>query len=95
MAAGAELDASKPTRRDDADPVGIVDLYSVAQDGVLRATPDGDATPEEFESTDFSREAVVLPNRSVIIYVGPLRAGTYAFFGDFHRNTAQGRLLAE
>ena len=60
----------------------------------LRVT-NSDATPEEFESTDFSREAVVLPNRSVVVYVGPLRAGTYTFFGDFHRNTAQGRLLAE
>lgn len=54
-----------------------------------------DATPEEFESTDFSRETVVLPKHSVVIYIGPLRAGTYVFFGDFHRDTAQGRLLVQ
>lgn len=54
-----------------------------------------DATPEEFESTDFNRESVVLPNRSIIVFIGPLRAGTYGFFGDFHRDTAQGRLIVE
>ncbi len=54
-----------------------------------------DATPEEFESTDFSRETVVLPNRSIVVYVGPLHSGTYGFFGDFHRDTAHGRLIVE
>lgn len=54
-----------------------------------------DDTPEEFESTDFSRETVVLPNHTVVVYVGPLRAGTYGFFGDFHRDTAQGRLIVQ
>lgn len=54
-----------------------------------------DDTPEEFESTDFNRETVVLPKRSITVYVGPLHAGTYGFFGDFHRDTAQGRLIVE
>ena len=54
-----------------------------------------DATPEEFESTDFNRETVVLPHRSVLVFIGPLRAGKYGFFGDFHRDTAQGRLIVE
>lgn len=54
-----------------------------------------DSTPEEFESTDFNRESVVLPNRSIVVYVGPLHAGTYGFFGDFHRDTAHGRLIVQ
>ncbi len=54
-----------------------------------------DATPEEFESTDFNRETVILPNHSAVIFVGPLHAGTYGFFGDFHRDTAQGRLIVQ
>lgn len=54
-----------------------------------------DDTPEEFESTDFSREVVVLPKRTITVFVGPLHAGTYGFFGDFHRATAQGRLIVE
>jgi hypothetical protein len=54
-----------------------------------------DATPEEFESTDFNRESIVLPGRSIVVFVGPLRAGTYGFFGDFHRDTAYGRIVVE
>ena len=54
-----------------------------------------DATPEEFESTDFNRETIVLPGHRVTVYIGPLRAGIYGFFGDFHRDTAQGRLIVE
>jgi curli biogenesis system outer membrane secretion channel CsgG len=54
-----------------------------------------DATPEEFESTEFNREKIVLPNSTISVYVGPLKAGRYAFFGDFHQDTAQGALIAE
>lgn len=54
-----------------------------------------DATPEEFESTEFNREKIVLPNSTISVYVGPLKAGRYAFFGDFHQATAQGALIAE
>lgn len=54
-----------------------------------------DATPEEFESTDFNREKIVLPNSTITVFVGPLRAGNYGFFGDFHQDTAKGRLIAE
>ncbi|HLZ96682.1 MAG TPA: cupredoxin domain-containing protein [Steroidobacteraceae bacterium] len=60
----------------------------------LRVTNE-DGTPEEFESTDFNRETVVLPKRTILVFVGPLHAGTYGFFGDFHRDTAQGRLIVE
>jgi hypothetical protein len=54
-----------------------------------------DATPEEFESTDFNREKIVPANSSITVYVGPLNAGNYGFFGDFHQNTAKGRLIVE
>lgn len=54
-----------------------------------------DATPEEFESTDFNREKLVMPHGKITVYVGPLRKGTYRFFGDFHQATAQGRLIVE
>ncbi|MDA3913881.1 cupredoxin domain-containing protein [Oleiagrimonas sp.] len=54
-----------------------------------------DATPEEFESSDFNREKIVMPNAQITIYVGPLDAGHYKFFGDFHQNTAKGTLIVE
>lgn len=54
-----------------------------------------DASPEEFESTEFNREKIVLPNSTASVYVGPLKPGSYRFFGDFHQDTAQGRLIVE
>jgi hypothetical protein len=54
-----------------------------------------DATPEEFESNDFNREKIVMPNSSITVFIGPLKPGTYKFFGDFHQDTAQGRLIVE
>jgi plastocyanin len=54
-----------------------------------------DATPEEFESRELHREKVVPPGQQIIVIVGPLDAGTYRFFGDFHKDTAQGKLIAK
>jgi len=54
-----------------------------------------DPTPEEFESYSLNREKVVSGNGTITVYVGPLKPGTYKFFGDFHQDTAQGRLVAE
>ncbi len=54
-----------------------------------------DPTAEEFESTEFGREKVVLPHGTITVFVGPLKSGSYAFFGDFHAATAQGRLIVE
>jgi plastocyanin len=54
-----------------------------------------DATPEEFESHDFNREKVIPGNSKATVYIGPLAAGTYKFFGEFHEKTAQGRVVAK
>jgi plastocyanin len=54
-----------------------------------------DATPEEFESADLNREKVVVGNGTIIVLLGPLDAGKYHFFGDFHQETAQGELIAK
>lgn len=53
-----------------------------------------DATAEEFESHELNREKVVTGNASINVYVGPLKAGRYPYFGDFHQDTAQGVLIA-
>jgi hypothetical protein len=29
------------------------------------------------------------------VFVGPLRPGTYPYFGEFHMDTAKGTLIAE
>lgn len=54
-----------------------------------------DATPEEFESHTLNREKIISGNSKVIIFVGPLKPGTYEYFGDFHQATAQGRIIAK
>ena len=54
-----------------------------------------DATPEEFESHDLRREKIVPANSKAGLWIGPLPAGEYGFFGEFHEDTAQGRLIAE
>jgi plastocyanin len=54
-----------------------------------------DATPEEFESTELNREKIVVGKGTIVVFLGPLDAGRYPFFGDFHQETAQGVLIAK
>ena len=54
-----------------------------------------DPTPEEFESYELNREKVVTGNKQIIIYLGPLKMGSYKYFGDFHIKTAQGVIVAQ
>ncbi len=54
-----------------------------------------DSTPEEFESSDLNREKVVTGNKTITVMLGPLDAGKYHFFGDFHQETAQGDLVVK
>jgi plastocyanin len=53
-----------------------------------------DATAEEFESYELNREKVVPAKSQTTIFVGPLTPGRYPFFGDFHKDTAKGVLIA-
>jgi hypothetical protein len=52
------------------------------------------ATPSEFESADFNREKIVLPNSTITVFIGPLAKGSYKFFDDFHQATT-GVLIVE
>ncbi len=54
-----------------------------------------DASAEEFESYELNREKVVAGNSKIVVFVGPLRAGRYPFFGEFNMSTAKGTLIAE
>jgi len=54
-----------------------------------------DASPEEFESYELNREKVIMGGAKAIIFVGPLEAGVYPFFGEFNPKTAQGTLRVE
>ena len=54
-----------------------------------------DPTPEEFESHDLKREKVIAGKGQATINIGPLKPGTYKFFGEFNESTAQGRIIAK
>lgn len=45
------------------------------------------ATTAEFESADLDREKVVEANSEITVFLGPLDAGTYTYFDDFHHAT--------
>src|ERR1700756_2081965 len=54
-----------------------------------------DPTPEEFESIELRREKVVSGGDQITVYIGPLKAGRYEFFGDFNPTTARGHIIAK
>lgn len=54
-----------------------------------------DPTPEEFESHSLNREKIIPGNSKATIYFGPLKPGTYEVFGEFHQETAQGKIIAK
>jgi plastocyanin len=54
-----------------------------------------DATAEELESGELRRQKVVDAGQTISVFVGPLRPGTYEFFGDFNPKTARGRVVAK
>jgi len=68
-------------------------LQIPAQERVQLVIENRDATPEEFESHDLRREKIVPSKSQVSLWVGPLPAGEYGFFGEFHQDTAQGQLI--
>ena len=54
-----------------------------------------DDSNEEFESYDLNREKVVMGHSQTVIFIGPLKPGTYKFFGEFYPKTAQGKIYVE
>lgn len=54
-----------------------------------------DNSVEEFDSFDLNREKVIFPNKKAIIFIGPLPVGEYHFFGEYHPNSARGKVIVE
>lgn len=50
---------------------------------------------EEFESKELRKEKVLAPGASSFLVFQPLKPGSYKFFGEFHPDTAQGRIVAK
>ena len=52
-----------------------------------------DDSPEEFDSFDLNREKVIFAKSTATLFVGPLPKGTYYFFGEYHPDTAVGKVI--
>lgn len=50
---------------------------------------------EEFESKELKREKVIPAGQTVKITLGKLKKGVYKFFGDYHQDTAKGKITIE
>ena len=72
-----------------------VELKVPAGQRVKLTVHNQDSTAEEFESHDLNREKIVPPGAKVSIFVGPLKAGRYSFFGEYNEATAKGVVIAE
>jgi plastocyanin len=55
----------------------------------------GNAGPEEFESVELRKELVLAPGVTRTVVFAPLKPGVYLFFGEFHPETARGRIVAK
>jgi plastocyanin domain-containing protein len=62
---------------------------------VVLVVSNKDKAAEEFESRDLRIEKIVPAGKTVRVRIPALKKGTYAFFGDFHPKTAQGRIVAQ
>ena len=52
-----------------------------------------DSEPEEFEMHKPFREKIIPGNSKATITLGKLQAGEYEFFGEFHEDTAKGKII--
>jgi hypothetical protein len=74
------------------DPVEVVVPANV---GMQVQVTNADPSAIEFESFDLHRERVVQPGQTITVYLPALKPGRYPFFDDFHRDTAQGAIVAQ
>ena len=94
--------ASQAAETNDVYTIAISDHHFSPQELVVPAhqkikliVENRDPTAEEFESYDLNREKIVGGKSSITLHIGPLKPGTYKYFGEFHQNTAQGTIVAQ
>jgi hypothetical protein len=71
------------------------EIHIPANQAATLTVTNADATAEEFESNDLDIEKVIAGGQSVVIELQPLDAGSYAFYGEYHEDTAKGVVIAE
>lgn len=91
--AGAERDVYELRIKDHRFSPRVIEVP--AGEKVKLVIYNDDPTPEEFESYELNREKVVAGGGKIVVFIGPLEAGTYPFFGEFHQDTATGEVVAK
>jgi plastocyanin len=54
-----------------------------------------DPLSEEFDSTALKVEKVIAGKSQGVVHISPLNPGNYDFIGEYHEDTAKGRIVAE
>jgi plastocyanin len=54
-----------------------------------------DPLSEEFDSSALKVEKVIAGNSQGVVHISPLKPGNYDFVGEYHEDTAKGRVIAE
>jgi plastocyanin len=62
---------------------------------ILLTVINADPLSEEFESAALKVEKVIAGGSQGIVRIAPLAPGTYEFVGEYHEETAKGRVIAE
>jgi len=71
------------------------ELHVPAGKRILLTVINADPMSEEFDSTALKAEKVIAGSSRGIVRIAPLKPGTYEFVGEYHEETAKGRLIAE
>jgi hypothetical protein len=54
-----------------------------------------DNTAEEFDSDDLHREKLIPAGKEGVVFIGPLKPGTYKFIGEYNQATAHGVVVVK
>jgi plastocyanin len=71
------------------------ELHVPAGKRILLTVVNADPLSEEFDSSALKVEKVIAGNSEGIVRIAPLKPGTYDFVGEYHEETAKGRVIAE
>lgn len=70
-------------------------IYIPANTKIKLIIHNKDSSTEEFESYELNREKIIPGKSRSVIFIGPLTAGEYPFFGEFFPKTAQGKVIVK
>jgi plastocyanin len=93
-----------PARAEDAQMFTITikdhkfdpaEVHVPAGKPVILVVKNADATAEEFESSALKVEKIIPGGQQGTVRLRPLPVGSYDFIGEFHSDTANGKVIAE